>query len=222
MSRRLEIVRRTHPVIRSAGSVLKIGDETNPSYPRFLGRVAGGQDRRDRPPGRRPGLGHRRQLDAARQLRRWSASRLARESGLARGTIQETLSGRRGRAGSGIEVRPSVETLLVLARTLGLSPDPLRRAGREDAAIALDLLGEEFDLSRVPIAALVNEADQSARADQEPAPGPGCPDPVRWNGHWHGTGSSAICRRHAQLTAALTRPSRCGCDRDGSAQRPGD
>ena len=54
-------------------------------------------------------------------------------------------------------MRPSVETLLVLARTLGLSPDQLRRAGREDAAIALDLLGEEFDLSRVPIAALVNE-----------------------------------------------------------------
>lgn len=48
-------------------------------------------------------------------------------------------------------------TLLVLARTLELSPDQFRRCGREDAAIALDLLGEEFDLSRVPSAVLMNE-----------------------------------------------------------------
>lgn len=73
------------------------------------------------------------------------------------GTIQEALSGVRGPAGKGIEVRPSVGTLLVLARTLELSPEQFRRCGREDAAIALELLGDEFDLSRVPIAALVNE-----------------------------------------------------------------
>lgn len=96
-------------------------------------------------------------IDAARHLRRWSAAELARESGLAMGTIQEALSGRRGRGSSGIDVRPSVGTLLVLARTLELSPEQFRRCGREDAAIALELLGEEFDLSPVPIAALVSE-----------------------------------------------------------------
>ena len=84
-------------------------------------------------------------------------SRLAGESGLAVGTIQDALSGLRGRGGGAIGVRPSVGTLLVLARTLELSPDQLRRVGREDAAIALDLLGEEFDFSRVPFADLVNE-----------------------------------------------------------------
>ena len=77
-------------------------------------------------------------LDGARQLRRWSMSRLAGESGLAVGTIQEALSGLRGRGGGAIGVRPSVGTLLVLARTLELSPDQFRRVGREDAVIALD------------------------------------------------------------------------------------
>jgi len=96
-------------------------------------------------------------IDAAPHLRRWSAAQLARESGLAMGTIQEALSGFRGPASKGIEVRPSVATLLVLARTLELTPDQFRRCGRKDAAIALELLGDEFDLSRVPAAALVNE-----------------------------------------------------------------
>lgn len=101
-------------------------------------------------------------LDAARQLNRWSMSRLARESGLAMGTIQEALSGRRVRPDGVIDVRPSVGTLLVLARTLELSPDQLRRAEREDAAIALDILGVEFDFSRVPTAALVVELTKRA------------------------------------------------------------
>lgn len=73
------------------------------------------------------------------------------------GTIQEALSGLRGKGSRAIEVRPSVGTLLVLARTLELTPEQFRRCGREDAAVALELLGEEFDLSRVPIAVLVNE-----------------------------------------------------------------
>ena len=73
------------------------------------------------------------------------------------GTIQEALSGLRGRGSSAIDVRPSVGTLLVLARTLELLPDQFRRCGREDAAVALELLGEEFDLSRVPIRVLVDE-----------------------------------------------------------------
>jgi hypothetical protein len=47
--------------------------------------------------------------------------------------------------------------LLVLARTLELTAEQFRRCGREDAAVALELLGEEFDLSRVPIAVLVSE-----------------------------------------------------------------
>lgn len=57
-------------------------------------------------------------LDAARQLNRWSMARLSRESGLAMGTIQEALSGRRVRPTGVVDVRPSVGTLLVLARTL--------------------------------------------------------------------------------------------------------
>ncbi|WP_098459626.1 hypothetical protein [Propionicimonas paludicola] len=73
------------------------------------------------------------------------------------GTIQEALSGIRGKGSHAIEVRPSVGTLLVLARTLELTPDQFRRCGREDAAVALELLGDEFDLSRVPIAILVGE-----------------------------------------------------------------
>ena len=96
-------------------------------------------------------------IDAARHLRRWSAAQLARESGLAMGTIQEALSGLRGHGSKAIDVRPSVGTLLVLARTLELLPDQFRRCGREDAAVALELLGEEFDLSRVPIRVLVDE-----------------------------------------------------------------
>ena len=96
-------------------------------------------------------------IDAARHLRRWSALQLARESGLAMGTIQEALSGLRGKGSRAVEVRPSVGTLLVLARTLDLTPEQFRRCGRQDAAVALELLGEEFDLSRVPIAVLVNE-----------------------------------------------------------------
>ena len=96
-------------------------------------------------------------IDAARHLSRWSAAQLARESGLAMGTIQEAVSGLRGRRSNAIDVRPSVGTLLVLARTLELLPDQFRRCGREDAAVALKLLGEEFDLSRVPIRVLVDE-----------------------------------------------------------------
>jgi hypothetical protein len=73
------------------------------------------------------------------------------------GTIQEALSGLRGKGSRAIEVRPSVGTLLVLARTLELTPEQFRRCDREDAAVALELLGEEFDLARVPIAVLVKE-----------------------------------------------------------------
>jgi len=96
-------------------------------------------------------------IDGARHLRRWSATQLARESGLALATVQEALRGVRGRGSRATEVRPSVATLLVLARTLELTPQQLDRCGREDAAISLELLGQEFDLSRVPISALVNE-----------------------------------------------------------------
>ena len=64
-------------------------------------------------------------IDAARHLRRWSALQLARESGLAMGTIQEALSGLRGKGSRAVEVRPSVGTLLVLARTLDLTPEQL-------------------------------------------------------------------------------------------------
>src|SRR5512141_2681970 len=67
-------------------------------------------------------------IDAARHLRRWSALQLARESGLAMGTIQEALSGLRGRGSRAIEVGPSVGTLLVLARTLDLTPEQFQGA----------------------------------------------------------------------------------------------
>ncbi len=53
------------------------------------------------------------------------------------GTIQEVLSGLRRKDSRAIEVRPSVGTLLVLARTLELTPEQFRRCGREDAAAAL-------------------------------------------------------------------------------------
>jgi len=66
------------------------------------------------------------------------------------GTIQEALSGLRGQGSRAIEVRPSVGTLLVSAPSLELTPEQFRRCGREDAAVALEHLGEEFDLSRVP------------------------------------------------------------------------
>lgn len=45
----------------------------------------------------------------------------------------------------------------MLARTLDLTPKHFRQCGREDAAVALELLGDEFDLSRVPAALLVKE-----------------------------------------------------------------
>ena len=97
-------------------------------------------------------------LDAARFVSRRSVHDLALETGYHVRTIQEALWGVRKRPGGvALEARPTLGVIVALARALNLSPDRLRKAGRDDAAIALELLGDEFDFSRVPTAALVAE-----------------------------------------------------------------
>ena len=96
-------------------------------------------------------------IDAARSVSRRSVRELAEATGYNVRTIQEALSGRRKRPSGARDVNPSLGVLIALARILEVTPDQLRRAGRNDAATALDLLGAEFDFSRVPTAALVDE-----------------------------------------------------------------
>lgn len=81
-------------------------------------------------------------LDAARFVSRRSVHDLALETAYHVRTIQEALWGARKRPGGVVlEARPTLGVAVALARALNLSPDRPRKAGREDAAIALELLG---------------------------------------------------------------------------------
>lgn len=90
-------------------------------------------------------------LGAARLERRWSIAQLAEATGFSVSTVRSALA-----------VQPSLTVLLRLARVMELSPEQLRSVGRLDAARALDVLGEEFDFSRVPTAVLIRELTERA------------------------------------------------------------
>lgn len=90
-------------------------------------------------------------LDAARLEHRWSIAQLAEATGFGVHTVRASLAR-----------EPSLTVLLRLGRVLELSPAQLRRVGRDDAAQALDVLGEEFDFTRVPTSALIGELTRRA------------------------------------------------------------